>query len=117
MLVNILDPILNVIYPQVCHVCRGSVDSHFDGVACGECWSATRIFNGSETLCSKCGAVSKPGLVDRFVRCGNCEEGLYDAAYAVGVYEKALAATVLGLKRKPYLPRRAQDLLCEVIEK
>ena len=117
MLANILDPILNVIYPQVCHVCRGSVESTSDGVACGECWSATRIFDGSETLCSKCGAVSKPGLLDLSDRCSNCEDGMYDAAYAVGVYEKALAAIVLSLKKKPYLPRRAQDLLCEVVEK
>ena len=117
MLRNTLDPVLNVIYPQICHVCRGSVDSHADGAACGECWNATRIFDGSETLCSKCGAVSKPGLLDRSDRCGNCEDGLYDVAIAIGVYEKALAATVLILKKKPYLPRRIQDLLCDLTDK
>jgi ComF family protein len=38
------------------------------------------------------------------VYCHNCEEHFYDSAHAVGVYEKALAATILELKRTPYIP-------------
>ena len=114
---RLFDPILATLYPQMCHVCQGPVESHSDGVACAECWSATRIFDGSEVLCQKCGAVSKDGRLNRENRCGQCEDGLYDRAVACGVYEKALAATVVNLKKKPYLPRRADRILISLIER
>lgn len=117
MLQRMIDPILATFYPQTCHVCGGCVDSLYDGVACADCWSNTTLFDGSTELCEKCGAVAKDGRLNRENRCGQCDDGHYDAAFACGVYEKALAVTIVSLKRKPYLPSRAKDLLCELSEK
>src|SRR5438270_8624926 len=117
MLGRLFDPILTAIYPQVCHVCRGMVDRHMDGVACAACWSQTNIFDGSQKLCGKCGAVARMGQAYRSGRCGQCEDGLYDAAIACGVYEKALAVTVIRLKKEPYLPGRVDDMLGAITER
>ncbi|HEX3100571.1 MAG TPA: double zinc ribbon domain-containing protein, partial [Pyrinomonadaceae bacterium] len=48
--------LLSVVYPQECSTCAKQVDNFEDGVACSECWNATRLFNGTEMLCDKCGA-------------------------------------------------------------
>ena len=58
-------------------------------------------------LCSKCGAFFSlqsppPGVI---VRCHKCDDHHYDAAWATGIYEKALASAVISLKSEPYLPR------------
>ena len=111
MLRRLIDPVLATLYPQTCHVCHGCVESLSDGVACNDCWSATNMFDRTTKLCVKCGAVAKDGFLNRSDRCGQCEDADYDAAFACGVYEKALAATVLSLKKKPHLSRRAKDLL------
>jgi ComF family protein len=117
MLGRLLDPLLTILYPQLCHVCHGSVDSHADGVACAECWATTRIFDGSESLCKKCGAPSKDGQLNLTNQCGQCSDGVYDAAVACGVYEKALAATIVNLKKRPHLSARVQDMLGDLVEK
>jgi ComF family protein len=102
----VLDPLVSVLYPQRCHVCSGTVESLSDGVACNECWLATRIFDGSQTLCEKCGAL----LVDMYQMCRECLDAQFDLARAVGVYEGALAATVVRLKKVPDVPKRAANL-------
>ena len=56
MLQLLPDAVLSLIYPQDCSVCDREVASANDGVACSDCWNKTRIFNGNETLCIKCGA-------------------------------------------------------------
>ena len=114
MFQRVLDPLLSTVYPQTCYVCSGIVDHHADGIACDDCWSSTQIFDASTTLCKKCGAVAKDGRLNRSNRCGQCNDGQYDAAFACGVYEKALAATVIRLKKEPYLPRRAKNMLREL---
>lgn len=43
--------------------------------------------------------------------CRRCDEHFYDRAIAVGVYEKALAASVLRLKRTPSIPGVLKSLL------
>jgi len=50
-------------------------------------------------------------------RCGDCDDGAYDAAFAAGVYEKALAATVVSLKKRPYLSKRPKMLLGDLVER
>src|SRR6478672_1271372 len=112
----LLDPLLSAVYPQACHVCRGIVERHRFGVACEGCWDSTQIFDASTTLCEKCGAVAKDGKLNRSNRCGQCDDGHYDAAVACGVYEKALAATVIRLKKQPYLPGLVDDLLGRLTE-
>lgn len=112
-----LDSLLATIYPHQCFVCGGIVATHSDGVACGDCWSATRIFNGDEALCARCGALQDGAIVDGVASCPNCHDACYDSAIAAGVYEKALAATIVNLKRKPELPSRALALLKRLCEK
>jgi ComF family protein len=110
----VFDPILATVFPQTCHVCRGPVAAHADGVACSDCWEATRIFDGTDKLCNKCGAVLKNVMA---ANCGQCDDGIYDAAFACGVYEKAIAATVVSLKKNPHLPRHAHQVLHHLVDR
>jgi ComF family protein len=97
--------LLALVFPQECQICRGPVEAIGHGVACGDCWSTTRIFDGSESLCTKCGAVLAVRSGDLAANsCRQCEKHSYSLARAVGVYEKAIAAAVLHLKREPWLP-------------
>ena len=102
MLRSVLDPLISIIYPQKCHVCGGDVESSYNGVACETCWKATRIFKLDDALCKRCGAV----LAERSETCTNCVNAVFDAAIAIGVYERALAATIVQLKKVPHLPAR-----------
>ncbi|MGA9994769.1 MAG: ComF family protein, partial [Pyrinomonadaceae bacterium] len=113
---ELYDATLALVYPQACAVCGASVEARSDGVACDKCWRATRIIDGSETLCWKCGEVARGSVPEEkreCVRCRRCDEAEFDAARACGVYEKALRASVLALKREPYVAPRLARLLCE----
>lgn len=117
MFATLADSLLSLAYPQPCAVCGRSVENRRNGIACGNCWAATRIFNGSETLCSKCGAYLRESPSRNAVFCHNCTEHFYDSAHAVGVYEKALAASILELKRNPFIPKRLRDHLRSAIDR
>ena len=110
MFSKIYDSLLALAYPQACQICEQSVENSPDGVACRECWEKTRIFSGAETLCGKCGRLlqAKPSNFQTF--CHQCDEHFYDAACAVGVYEYALSASVLNLKREPFVAKRLSKL-------
>jgi ComF family protein len=108
------DSALALIYPQACAVCGGSVESRHDGVACATCWSATRVFAESDTLCWKCGAFSRANISEdrrKSIRCGQCGEDFFIAARACGFYEGALRASILSLKREPRVPSRVARLM------
>jgi ComF family protein len=96
----------SIIHPQECRVCAGEVDSIYDGVACASCWNETRIFSGNEMLCRKCGAFFAGQTGPEHASCHNCDKYYFDKAAAVGVYEKALAASILNLKAVPHLSKR-----------
>ena len=115
LLTRVYDALLTVAYPQVCRVCGGSVEERALGVACRECWQATRIFSGAETICWKCGALSL-GVdvladVKKEIRCHDCDSHAFTAARAVGVYENALRVSVLEFKRRPHLSSALINLL------
>ena len=108
------DSVLALIYPQTCGACGGSVDSRHDGVACSTCWDATRIFDEDDTLCWKCGALSTATLPEekrQLVRCGRCDADSFTGARACGLYEGALRASILALKREPNVTRRLLETL------
>jgi ComF family protein len=84
-----------------------------NGVACSDCWSATKIFTGNETLCEKCGAFLFEAASSRAVACRKCTDHDYDHALSIGSYEKGLSATVLDLKRVPHLCGTIRRLLAE----
>ena len=107
---KILDSMLTVAFPQVCLSCGGGVENYADGTACENCWKKTRIFSGAETLCAKCGAFhsDKSSVYQTF--CHRCDGHFYDAASAVGVYGNGLTASILFLKREPFIAQRLKKL-------
>ena len=110
------DAALSLVYPQPCAVCGGSVESRHDGDACARCWDNAPFFRGDETLCWKCGAPSSAKISDdqrATVRCGRCDDYSFTNARACGLYEGALRASVLELKRRPYVPRRLAQHMFE----
>ncbi len=116
MLHKIYDSLLALTYPQACQICENSVENLANGIACRSCWEKTRIFSGAETLCGKCGRFlqSKPSNFKTF--CHLCDEHFYDSACAVGIYENALSASVLNLKREPFIAKRLQNLFVSRFE-
>jgi ComF family protein len=117
MLQKIYDALLTLAYPQSCQICQNSVEHSADGVACRACWERARIFTGDETLCAKCSAFlqAAPPVGEAF--CHACDDHFYDAARSVGLYEKALAASLLALKREPFVARRLRKLFVSAFEK
>ena len=105
----LFDSFLSLTHPQTCLLCRLSVERRADGVVCERCWEETRIFPPDQLVCWKCG-VPAAGIIPRDkwneVRCGRCDEQVFNAARACGEYSGALRETVLALKRQPYLPNR-----------
>ncbi|HZE70353.1 MAG TPA: double zinc ribbon domain-containing protein [Pyrinomonadaceae bacterium] len=111
---QLCDSALALVYPQPCHVCGHSVESRADGFVCNDCWVSTRIFSAADPLCWKCGALAAGNIgaeAREQVRCQSCELHAFTGARACGVYEKALRAAVLSLKRQPYVPSRLAELL------
>ena len=110
------DATLALVFPQACAVCGASVEARSCGVACAACWQRTRVFSAEDFVCRKCGLLA-PGKVGeeqrREVRCGRCDAERFTAARACGVYEGALRASVLALKREPHVAPRLAQLLFE----
>ncbi len=111
------DASLALLYPRACAVCETeSVEARADTPACVACWNLTRIFTAADTLCWKCGAPALgvvPEEKREEVRCRRCEAEAFTAARACGIYEGALRASVLSLKREPHVGARLARLLCE----
>lgn len=112
----VYDSLLALVYPQSCAVCGYSVESRAFGVACEKCWQQTHLFTRTETLCWKCGLPSR-GIVPEEkreqVRCRRCDDDAFSAARAGGVYEGALRASVLSLKRQQHISSRLKQLMVE----
>ena len=117
MLRALTDPIIAVIFPQECGICGLEVENWHDGIACMSCWNDTRIFEGNETLCKKCGAFLFDKGHSPEIFCQKCDEHSYDAAFAAGIYEKALSASILRLKRTPHIAGRIRDLIRSTLER
>jgi ComF family protein len=110
------DSLLALVYPQPCAVCGDSVEARDLGIACAKCWNTTRMFSPEDTVCWKCGAPSIGSIATEKreqVRCRRCDELTFTAARACGVYEGALRASVLNLKRQPEISAHLAELLVE----
>src|SRR5437868_13340689 len=107
----------SISYPQACRVCSGDVDHIDDGVACASCWNETRMFTGNEMLCRKCGAFFASETVPVSASCHKCDQHDYDKASALGVYEKALAVSIVNLKSVPHMPRRLAGAISSLVHK
>jgi ComF family protein len=112
------DAALALFYPQICNVCGASVESRVDGVACSSCWQETRIFTNSDTLCWKCGVPTPVQFESEsrqeLVGCHGCDEASFSAARACGLYEGALRASVIALKREPNVAPALTLLMVDV---
>lgn len=110
----LVDGLLALFYPQACALCEGCVSSRHLGIACADCWQATRLFTEQDTVCWKCGAPSL-GTIEpekkTTVRCRRCNDDAFTAARACGNYEGALQAVVLALKREPSVSQHLLSLL------
>jgi ComF family protein len=107
---QVFNSLLTLAYPQICHLCENSVENYSDGVACRTCWEKTQTFSGKENLCEKCGAYLNEAETKVATFCHRCDEHFYDAARAVGVYENALAASIVHLKREPFVGKELRKL-------
>ena len=117
MFKELQNSLLSIIYPQECRVCFSQVENADDGISCNKCWEETRVFNGSEMLCDKCGAFFGEKAAPVSVFCHKCDDHFYDKAAAVGVYEKAMSATILNLKKQPVISKRLRDLIPTTIRR
>jgi competence protein ComFC len=113
---KIYDSLLTLAYPQICRICQNSVENAADGVVCRDCWNNTHIFSGNEILCRKCGAYLRESEISVETFCHRCDEHFYDAAKAVGIYEKALAASIVNLKREPFLSKTPQRIFLDTFK-
>jgi ComF family protein len=50
-------------------------------------------------------------------RCQRCEDHHYDRAYSTGIYEYALKASVLSLKKIPHAPRRLEREIANALNR
>ena len=113
---DLCDAALALLYPLACAACGAEgVEARADFPACAACWARTEVFDGDETVCWKCGARAR-ARVDasrrETVRCRRCDSWAFTAARACGVYEGALRAAVLTLKREPRVGARLARLMC-----
>jgi competence protein ComFC len=117
---TLYDAALALVYPQACAVCGRSVESRHDGIACETCWNATHLFREDDTLCWKCGLFTAASITDdrrERVRCGQCDDDAFDAARACGLYEGALRASILELKRQPRVAQRLARLMFDTLQR
>ncbi len=117
MLKALQNSLTSLLYPQNCRVCDSSVDDISNGVACSECWAATRFFNGEEMLCNKCGAFFNESGVRTELYCHKCDDHSYDKARAAGIYEKALAVSAIQLKSQPHVPANLKQTLISAFDR
>jgi len=113
---SIYDSLLSLIYPQACEICGASVENSADGVACSNCWQQVTLFRPHDTVCWKCGAPAHThgSVPPENFRCRSCDQHMFTSARACGVYEGALRASVLQLKREPWVCQRLLDQLCQL---
>lgn len=117
---QLYDAALTLFYPQSCAACSASVEARFDGIACAACWNETRVFAPGDPLCWKCGIPAFTNVADgnhQQVRCRRCDDAAFDAARACGLYEGALRASVIGLKRQPQLGPRLAGMFRETYQR
>jgi ComF family protein len=101
MISSISDPLLSFLFPMDCLSCGRRVERYADTPACKQCWLGTRLFSDTDMLCARCGVYFGPRDTVKEVLCRNCDEHHYDEAFACGLYEKALMASVIHLKETP----------------
>lgn len=105
----IVDPLLTILFPSQCVVCRSLVAQPTDGPLCSSCFRLLPRHRGP--VCD-CGVPLAGGVG---LSCGRCRRGLavFDAGASLGPYEGSLRTVLHALKygRRPRLAGRLADAL------
>ena len=110
---NLLNQVLSFLFPEFCRICGLAVESVSDGFVCHACWNSTPVFSDAELTCLKCGLPHGSPRTAAPAFCNECDDDWYDLAVAVGPYSAALSASVVCLKKEPYLPNRVSQLFVD----
>lgn len=86
-------------------------------MVCEICWRKTALFDGTETVCYKCGRFLSEKSSDFQTFCHLCDEHFYDTARAAGLYENALQSSILHLKREPFVCKNLQKIFIETFNR
>jgi ComF family protein len=108
---NLLNPVLSLLFPVFCGVCSAVIEDMQDGAACSLCWKKTRLIRLTDTICHKCGRFHSESAFPGETFCRKCDDDHYDLARSCGFYELALAETVLSLKHNAVIAGRAAGIL------
>ncbi len=117
MLEKVYNSLLSLTFPQECLVCGKIVESFADGFACSACWKQTRLFNENQAICDKCGKLHTETPPKNKTFCRRCDKDFYDRARASGIYEYGLSATILKLKREPYIAQLPKKIFADSLKK
>jgi ComF family protein len=106
----VVDPLLTVVFPSACVVCRESLSSPTAGPLCRPCW--TDLPRHRDPHC-ECGVALARGVEPP---CGRCRRGLspFRRGASLGPYEGGLRSVVHELKyraRRRLAPRIVEALL------
>jgi len=85
-----LNKFLNILFPEICPVCKKPAIRHYTAPICFGCWQAILHYKGHK--CQRCG---KP-LVSDISSCGDCieDEPVFRSAVSFGLYEGALKKAI-----------------------
>jgi len=107
-----LSKILNILFPEICPVCKKPSREHKTAPICPECWQTIHIYKGPS--CQRCG---KPLVSDVSITCGGCleDEPFFKYARSAGLYEGALREAINIFKY--YRVKRLSKPLSEIMLK
>jgi ComF family protein len=106
---SLVDPVLSVLFPSLCVVCRRLLGETSRGPLCPDCFG--QLPRHRDALCA-CGVPLAGGVP---APCGRCRRGLspFDAGASLGPYEGSLRTVLHALKyaRRRRLAARLADAL------
>ena len=110
---RVLDPLLDLVFPAVCPVCRARSDDPPHRPFCRRCWAALPLLDGP--ACVRC-ATPFPGLAPTLI-CERCRRAPPPVAFvaAVAAYRDGMRAAIHALKygRRPAVGAPLGALLAE----
>jgi ComF family protein len=97
---ELLDGILNIIYPERCLICASPIARRRDCGVCAECWRKTAELRIKPPRCSSCGLPFHNFQDDSEHLCGECilHPPPYSGARSFGYYSAELSTLIHGLK-------------------
>lgn len=114
----IRDAIVGLVFPQMCTLCAGAIESLDDGVTCEQCWQQMPTLTFLPR-CTRCGLPWRAGTVSLHPSplCTQCRDAGFSLLRFVGPYDGALRENVLFLKNHPYLCRRLKAMIIETFQR